>query len=197
MGKKSIVIGATGTIGTAVASALEAAGHEVVRASRKGPIKVDLDNLGSIDALFASVRDIDAVVCVAASVKLTPLALLSEEDIVRDLKSKLLGQVALLRRAASHLNDCGSITLTGGAFKTPLPGSAVGALVNAGLEGFVRAVALELPRGLRANVVSPGWIKETLVNLGQDSAGGTAVSEVARAYVEAVEGTMQGQTILP
>jgi len=197
MSKKVIVIGATGTIGSAVARTLEAENHEVVRASRKGPVKVDLDDLASIDALFASIRDVDAVVSVAASVKLTPLTLLSEEDIVLALKSKLLGQVALLVRAANHLNDGGSITLTGGTFKEPIPGSAMGALVNAGLEGFVRAAALELPRGLRVNVVSPGWVKETLVNMGMESAGGTAVSDVARAYVEAVEGKMLGQTIIP
>jgi NAD(P)-dependent dehydrogenase (short-subunit alcohol dehydrogenase family) len=40
-------------------------------------------------------------------------------------------------------------------------GSAAVSLVNAGLEGFTRAAALELPRGLRANVVSPPWISET------------------------------------
>ncbi len=39
---KVIVIGATGTIGRAVADAL-AAGHEVVRASRQGDVKVELD----------------------------------------------------------------------------------------------------------------------------------------------------------
>ncbi|SRR5579884_796723 len=197
MGKKVIVIGATGTIGTAVASALEAANYEVVRASRNGAVKVDLDNPDSIDALFASVRAVDAVVSVAASVKLTPLTLLSEEDIAIGLKSKLLGQIALLRRATNYLNDNGSITLTGGTFKEVIAGSAMGALVNAGLAAFVHAAAPELPRGLRANVVSPGWVRETLTSLGMDSADGTPVRDVARAYVETVEGTMQGQTIIP
>lgn len=197
MKKKVIVIGATGTIGTAVSRALAAANYEVVRASRNGPVKVDLDSPSSLLALFASVRDVDAVICVAASVKLTPLAQLSDEDIVLDLKSKLLGQIALLRCATNFLNDGGSVTLASGTFKEPLVGSAMGALVNAGLEGFVRAAALELPRGLRVNLVSPGWVRETLVKLDMDSTGGTAVSDVARAYVEAVEGTMQGQTIIP
>lgn len=197
MGKKVIVIGATGTIGTAVASALEAANYEVVRASRNGVVKVDLDNPDSIDALFASVRSVDAVISVAASVKLTPLALLSEEDIAFGLKSKLLGQIALLRCATNHLKDHGSITLTGGTFKEVIADSAMGALVNAGLEAFVHAAAPELPRGLRANVVSPGWIRETLMSLGMDSTDGMPVRDVARAYVETVEGTMQGQTIIP
>ncbi len=96
-----------------------------------------------------------------------------------------------------HLRDGGSITLTGGTFSAPLPGGSLGALVNAGLEGFVRNAAAELPRGLRINVISPGWIRETLESMGADSADGTPVSEVAHAYVEAVEGTAQGQTIRP
>jgi NAD(P)-dependent dehydrogenase (short-subunit alcohol dehydrogenase family) len=195
--KKVIVIGATGTIGSAVARALEATGHEVVRASRTGPIKVDLADLASIDELFVSVRDVDAIVSVAASVRLKALTLLSEEDIMLDLKSKLIGQIALLRRATHYLHDGGSITLTSGTFKVPMPGSAMGALVNAGLEGFVRSAALDMPRGLRVNVVSPGWVKETLESLGLDSAEGTPVGDVARAYIASVEGTMQGQTILP
>jgi NAD(P)-dependent dehydrogenase (short-subunit alcohol dehydrogenase family) len=70
-------------------------------------------------------------------------------------------------------------------------------VVNAGLEAFVRAAAAEMPRRLRVNVVSPGWVRESLVNLGMSNAGGTPASEVARAYVEAVEGNMQGQTIAP
>ncbi|MFG1998170.1 hypothetical protein ACGFNU_03360 [Spirillospora sp. NPDC048911] len=40
---KIIVIGATGTIGSAVAGLLEKE-HEVVRASRRGPVTVDLDD---------------------------------------------------------------------------------------------------------------------------------------------------------
>ena len=43
-----------------------------------------------------------------------------------------------------------------------MAGSAAVSLVNAGLEGFVRAAALEAPRGIRVNVVSPPWVTETL-----------------------------------
>ena len=193
---KIIVIGATGTIGTAVADALEAK-HEVVRASRRGDMRVDVGDPQSISALFASVSNIDAVVCCAANVELIPLASLSDDDLAFGLKSKLLGQVNLVRRALGHLRDSGSITVTGGTLADPTPGSAIGALVNAGLEGFVRSAALDMPRGLRVNAVSPGWIKETLDRMGMDSAGTATARNVARAYMEAVEGTMQGQTITP
>lgn len=193
---KVLVIGATGTIGGAVASALEAS-HQVVKGSRRGPVKVDMEDPSSLDALFDEVPDLDAVVCCAASGPLVDLESAADEEIVTGVQAKLLGQVALVQRAVRRLRDGGSITLTGGTFSTPLAGGSLGALVNTGLEGFVRNAASELPRRLRINLISPGWIKETLESMGADGSEGTPVSEVARAYVTTVEGTAQGQTIRP
>ncbi|MFI6460537.1 short chain dehydrogenase [Streptomyces sp. NPDC050538] len=192
-----VVIGATGTIGRAVADAL-ATGHEVIRASRNSTTtRVDLETPSSIDALFATVGAVDAVICCAASGRLTPLDSPSDDAFTLGLKGKLLGQVTLLRRALEHVRDGGSVTLTSGVFQEPTPGSSFGALVNAGLEAFVQAAAIEMPRGLRVNVVSPGWVTETLEELGMDTEGGTPVSDVADAYVEAVTGKMQGQVLTP
>jgi NAD(P)-dependent dehydrogenase (short-subunit alcohol dehydrogenase family) len=191
---KVVVIGATGTIGGAVADALEHRQHEVIRASRSGEPRVDLADPGSIGALLATVVDVDAVVCCAAS---APLTALSDADFVPNLQAKLLGQVEVVRHAVQHLDDGGSMTLTSGLIPEATPGSAGGALVNAGLEAFVRAAAVELPRGLRLNVVSPGWVRETLELLGMDSLTGVPVADVASAYVKSVEGSMQGQVITP
>ncbi|MFJ1930529.1 MULTISPECIES: short chain dehydrogenase [unclassified Streptomyces] len=193
---KVLVIGATGTIGSAVASVLEAS-HQVVRASRRGPVKVDMEHPSSLDSLFDEVPDLDAVVCCAASGPLVDLESAADEEIAAGVQGKLLGQFALVQRAVRRLRDGGSITLTGGTFSTPLAGGSLGALVNTGLEGFVRNAAGELPRKLRINLISPGWIKETLEGMGADGSEGTPVSEVAQAYVTAVEGTAQGQTIRP
>ncbi|MET9479273.1 short chain dehydrogenase [Streptomyces sp. NPDC006638] len=193
---KIILIGATGTIGRAVADALTAE-HEVVRASRDGSTRVDLEIPASIDGLFATVGTVDAVICCAASGRLTPLVSPSDDEFTLGLKGKLLGQVALLRRAVDHVRDGGSITLTSGTFHEPTPGGSFGALVNAGLEAFVRAAAVEMPRGVRVNVVSPGWVSETLEKLGRDPGGGTPARDVAHAYVEAVMGQMRGQTLTP
>ncbi|MBW8726390.1 MAG: short chain dehydrogenase [Inquilinus limosus] len=190
---KIIVIGATGTIGTAVATALEER-HEVVRASRHGTPAVDLADPASIAALLAAAGPVDAVICCAASARMAPIDA-PDEAFLSGLHGKLLGQVALLRLALPRLRDGGSVTLTAGTFDPPMAGAAFGALVNAGLEAFVRAAALELPRGLRVNAVSPGWVRETLLAMGRD--GGTPAADVARAYVEAVEGTITGQVLVP
>lgn len=141
--------------------------------------------------------ELDAVVCCAASGPLIDLASATDAEIAAGVRGKLLGQVALVQRAVRHLRDGGSVTLTGGTFSAPLEGGSLGALINTGLEGFVRNAAPELPRKLRLNLISPGWIKETLESIGADAAGGTPVSEVARAYVQAVEGTAQGRTVRP
>jgi NAD(P)-dependent dehydrogenase (short-subunit alcohol dehydrogenase family) len=188
-----VVVGASGTIGSEVARALETR-HEVVRVSRNGDPRVDLAAPESIAALFRSVRELDALVCCAASAPLTPL---TDAGFMASMQSKLFGQVELVRQAVEHLRDGGSITLTSGRIPEATPGSAGGALVNAGLEAFVKAAADELPRRLRLNAVSPGWVRESLLRLELDPSAGVPAAEVARAYVEVVEGTAQGQTIRP
>jgi NAD(P)-dependent dehydrogenase (short-subunit alcohol dehydrogenase family) len=186
-----MVVGATGTLGSAVAAALEPA-HAVLRASRRGDPRVDLEDAASISALAGHLAKVDAVVCCAASAPLTPLL---DEDFLPSLRGKLLGQVELARTAIAHIRDGGSITLTSGKIPEATPGSAGGALVNAGIEAFVEAAAVELQRGLRINAVSPGWVCESLVELGMDPSEGTPASEVASAYVEAIESTINGQVI--
>ncbi|MHA4814796.1 short chain dehydrogenase [Streptomyces aculeolatus] len=194
---KVLVIGATGTLGSAVADALEGASHQVVKASRSGPVRVDLEDPATLDGLFDEVPELDAVVCCAASGPLVDLAAVTDAEFAAGVQGKLLGQVALARRALRRLRDGGSVTLTGGTFAAPLAGGSLGALVNAGLEGFVTNAAAELPRDLRINLVSPGWVAETLESLGMDPADGTPAAEVARAYVDAVAGTAQGVTVRP
>lgn len=69
--------------------------------------------------------------------------------------------------------------------------------MNAALEGFARAAALDLPRGIRINVVSPPWVTETLQALGMEGIPGLPAAVVARAYVAAVTGRQTGQVIEP
>ncbi|MYT31391.1 MULTISPECIES: short chain dehydrogenase [unclassified Streptomyces] len=195
---KIVIIGATGTIGSALADALEAhPGYEVIRASRSGSVKVDLADPASIDALFAALGPVDAVVAVAASGTISRIDAPSDADYFTGLDAKLLGQVQLARRAARYLTDGGSVILTSGIFEFGEPGMSFTALVNAGLAGFVRTAAQEMPRDIRLNAVSPGWISETLRAIGRDTAAGTPVAEVVRAYVELLQGTDRGRVAEP
>jgi NAD(P)-dependent dehydrogenase (short-subunit alcohol dehydrogenase family) len=190
-----VVVGVTGTIGRAVKSAL-APRHEIVGASRKTQPPLDLDDAASIRAFFQAVGSVDAVVSCAGNAAFKPFAQLSDADYALSLGSKLMGQVNLVRIAMAHVRDGGSITLTSGVLaRDPMPGSGAVSLVNAALEGFTRAAALEAPRKIRVNVVSPPWISETLTQLGMDPKQGISAEANARAYVEAVEGKATGQVI--
>ena len=196
---KVVVVGSTGVIGAAVVRALERAGqHEVVGVSRNTQPALDIERPVSIEEFFRSFAGIDALVCCAGTGVFKPLAQLTDDDFHRTLDSKLLGQVGLARVALRHVADNGSITLTSGILaQRPMRGSAAISLVNAGLEGFVRAAAIEAPRGIRVNVVSPPWVTETLEKLGMEVAAGLPADTVANAYVAAVEGKFQGQTLNP
>jgi NAD(P)-dependent dehydrogenase (short-subunit alcohol dehydrogenase family) len=196
---KIIVIGATGTIGAKVTQALAANGHEVVSVARSSrEIRVNLDEPATVRALFDKIWDGDAVISCAGNAVFKPFAQLTDADYELGLRSKLMGQVSLVRIAKDHLRDGGSITLTTGILAMhPMPGGVSVSMVNAGLEGFVRAAALELPRNLRINAVSPPWVKETMVKLGMDPSPGLASADVAKAYVAAVEGSHQGKVLDP
>jgi NAD(P)-dependent dehydrogenase (short-subunit alcohol dehydrogenase family) len=193
---KIIVVGATGTIGTAVSQALSSR-HEVVGVSRSaGDYRADITSKPSIRRLFESLAPFDAVVCAAGQGSFAALASLSDEDFQLSLTSKLMGQVNLVRLGVPYIGNGGSFTLTSGVLASePTLGSAALSLVNAGLEGFVRAAALEMPPGARINIVSPPWVRETLQALGLDPSPGMPAKSVAAAYVDSVEGTMTGKVI--
>jgi NAD(P)-dependent dehydrogenase (short-subunit alcohol dehydrogenase family) len=191
-----IVVGATGTIGKAVVKAL-AGRHEVVQVGhRGGEYQVDLADKGSIERLFESVGAFDALVAAAGQAKFGALDGLSDQDFQFSLFHKLMGQVNLVRLGLPHVNEGGSFTLTSGVLnREPIPGSSALALVNGALEGFASAAALDLPREVRINVISPPWVSETLEAMGRDGAAGLPAAQVARAYVESVEGYRTGETL--
>jgi NAD(P)-dependent dehydrogenase (short-subunit alcohol dehydrogenase family) len=191
-----IVVGATGTIGKAVVKLL-ALEHEVVRvASRSGDYRVDMTDNDSIVKLFQEVGPFDALVSAAGVARFGPLSELSDEDFQLGIRGKLMGQVNLVRIGLKYINENGSFTLTSGILShQPVPGSASISMVNAGLEGFVRAAALEMPRGIRINVVSPPWVKETLEALGMDTSSGMPAERVAQAYRASIGGTRSGTMI--
>ncbi len=193
-----IVVGGTGTIGSAVVKALSA-WHEVVPVGyKKGAFQVDLASPDSITRLFKAVGTCDAVVSTAGIAKFASLDELSYEDYFIGLKNKLMGQANLVRIGKQFVTNQGSFTLTSGILsQEPIKGSAAISMVNAGLEGFVRAAAIDLPRGLRVNVVSPPWVTETLIARGMDPSIGLPADRVAQAYLSSVEGTMTGQVLDP
>ena len=190
------VVGGTGLIGSAVTDALSER-HEVVRVGNSsGEHRVDIGSKESIEELYRAMEPVDAVASAAGRAAFGELEELSDEDFRLGLENKLMGQANLVRVGLDHVRDGGSFTLvTGILSREPTRGSAAVSPANAGLEGFVRAAALEMPRGLRVNVVSPPWVAETLEELGRDPSPGMPAAEVAHAYVESIEGDRNGDVI--
>jgi NAD(P)-dependent dehydrogenase (short-subunit alcohol dehydrogenase family) len=193
---KIIVIGASGTLGRAVLAELSPR-HEIVAVGRKGgDFQADMRELKSLKSMFQRIGKVDAIVCAAGSVHFGPWAELTPEKFDIGLRDKLMGQVNSVLAGQEFLNDGGSFTLTSGILsEDPIQYGAAASLVNGALESFVRAAAIELPRGLRINVVSPTVVAESLDSFGPYFRGYKAApaSKVALAYSKSVEGKQTGQ----
>jgi NAD(P)-dependent dehydrogenase (short-subunit alcohol dehydrogenase family) len=193
---KVLVIGASGTIGQAVAEELGAR-HEILTAGQNsGQFRVDIKDLPSVQALFRETGKLDAVVVAAGSLHFGPLADMTPEQFNIGLQDKLMGQVNVALAAQHALNDGGSITLTSGVVsQEPILYGANASTVNRAIEGFVMGAAIELKRGLRINVVSPTVLQESLEGYGPYFRGFEAVPavRVALAYSRSVEGAQTGR----
>jgi NAD(P)-dependent dehydrogenase (short-subunit alcohol dehydrogenase family) len=191
-----LVVGGTGTIGRAVVDTLADEHDVTVAGHTSGEVQVDLADSDSIAQLYDTAGPLDAVLSCAGEAAFGALDELSDDDFSLSLSNKLMGQVNLVRHGLDAVRDGGVFTLTSGVLsQEPMPGSAAISLVNAGVEGFVRAAALEAPRDIRVNVVSPPWVAETLEAMGEDPSDGLPAATVAEAYRASLEGGMTGETI--
>lgn len=193
---KIILIGASGTLGTAVSGELSAR-HELVTVGRtSGDFHADMREIKSLQAIFQKTGKADAIVCTAGSVHFGPWAELTPEKIDIGLRDKLMGQMNVVLAGQEFLNDESSFTLTSGILsEDPIRYGAAASLVNGALESFVRAAAIELNRGLRINVVSPTVIEESMASFGPYFRGYKPVParDAALAYSKSVEGKQTGQ----
>lgn len=193
---KIMIIGATGTIGTAVSNIL-ADGNDIVRVGYNGgDYKVDLGSKMSIVALYDDVGPVDAVISTAGLADFGPLSSLDDAAFDLALSNKLMGQINLIRIGADKLNKNGSITLTSGILaRQPMPGSSVISMANGALDAFVKAAALEVSNGVRVNTVAPAFVKETMEMMGMDPTSGLSAADTAKAYKRAVQGDANGMTL--
>lgn len=193
---KIVLIGASGTIGKAVGKELSAR-HEVISVgSSSGDYQADIADIAQVRALFEQVGKVDAVVVAAGAIHFGALAELQPEHFRVGIDSKLMGQVNVAQVAQEYLNDGGSITLVSGIVADhPIRYGANATMVNAAVEGYARAAAIELPRGLRINVVSPTVLEESMEGYGPYFRGFEPApgSRVALAFSRSVEGAQTGQ----
>lgn len=194
---KILLIGASGTVGSAVDKELSQR-HEIIRIGRtSGDFHVDISDSASIRALFEKTGTFDALVCAAGNVTFAPLGDMTEQSFALGLQDKLMGQVNLLLIGREYANDGASFTFTSGVLShDPIRSGASAALVNGALDSFVRAAAIELPRGLRVNSISPTVLLEAMDSYAPYFRGYKPVAgaDVGLAYAKSVEGLQTGQT---
>lgn len=193
---KIVIVGASGTIGSAVSNLL-AKDHQVIRVSHsQGDARVDMRDPASIRGLFAKLGQFDALVVASGSAAFNALTEMTDEEWQLGIQSKLMGQINLTRAAIPHLNDKGSITLISGILsEEPINWGASVTTINGAVEHFVKAAACELPRGLRINVVSPTVLEESMDKYASVFPGFVPVpaARVAQAYQKSVLGVQTGQ----
>ena len=193
-----LIVGGAGTVGKAAAMELGRR-HEIVRAGRSsGDLTVDVMDEASVKAMYAKLGKVDAVVTCVGHVHFGPVATMTPEQFRKGLNDKLMGQVNLVLLGMNNVNDNGSFTLTSGVLdRDPVRQGANAAAVNGAIGAFVKGAAIEMPRGIRINAVSPGLLEDSVVKYDGFFPGHEPVSaaRVGLAYAKSVDGALTGQVI--
>jgi len=196
---KIILIGAEGDIGRAAFAELSPR-HEVVKVGRSsGDIHADISDRASLVAMYEKTGTVDAVVSTVGTVHFGPLTEFTQEQFMLGLTNKVMGQVNVVLAGLAFVRDGGSFTLTSGVLdRDPIRMGTGAATANGALGGFVVGAAIEMPRGLRINVVSPGLLEVSEKRYGAYFPGHERVpsDRVGRAFAKSVEGAITGQVII-
>ncbi|MEM9584231.1 MAG: short chain dehydrogenase [Pseudomonadota bacterium] len=196
---KIILVGASGDVGQAALEELSQR-HDVVAVGRRtGDVRVDISDSGSIEAMYDEIGAFDALVSTAGSVCFAPLAEQTEASLKMGLDNKVMGQINLVLSGLSWISENGSFTLTSGVLdRDPVVSGTGAAMANGALAGFAAGAAIEMPRGLRINVVSPGLLEVSDQRYGALFPGHERVSSqrVGRAFTKCVEGAFTGQVVI-
>lgn len=195
---KILIIGGNGTIGKTVAAHFKENNEVVIAGRNSGDVTVDIADSHSIKEMFEKIGKLDAIICIAGEAKWADFNDLTEEDYYIGLKSKLMGQVNLVRIGKDYLNSNGSIILSTGILADdPVVQTASAAMVNGGIHSFVQAAALELENGIRLNVVSSGMVEDAYEKYRDYFPGHNPIpmKKVINGYVRSVNGKGNGEVI--
>ncbi|MDE2446583.1 MAG: short chain dehydrogenase, partial [Alphaproteobacteria bacterium] len=165
---------------------------------KSGDVTVDMMDAASVSAMYAKVGKVDAVVCTAGHSYFGPVETMTPQQFLDGLKDKVMGMVNLVLLGHGHVNDGGSFTLTSGILsRDPIRQGANAAACDGALDAFVIGAAIEMPRGIRINAVSPGLLQEAEKRYDGYFPGHDAVSSrrVGLAFAKSIEGAITGQVI--
>ncbi len=196
---KIIIVGASGAVGHCAVTTLSDR-HEIITASKtKGDVQVDLEDIDSIRKMYQKVGQVDAVVSAVGHGHFGLVHEMTTEQFVKGINHKVLPQVNLVLEGFNYVGDNGSFTLTSGVLnRDPIPGGSCAAAANGALDGFVLGAAVDMPRGIRINAVSP-----EVLEISRDKYAGffhghvhVSTEAVGLAYSKSVEGCLSGQVFI-
>ena len=193
-----LIVGGAGTIGRKLAEHFRLDHDVIVGGRSSGDVVVDITKSNSIERMFRETGNVDAIISVAGEAKWAPFDTLSEDDFYIGLRSKLMGQVNMVRIGRNYLNPNGSFTLSTGILADdPVLQTTSAAMVNGGIHSFAQAAALELKNGNRINVVSLGVVQDSYEKYKDYFPGHNPIpmNKVVNAYVRSVLGKANGQII--
>jgi NAD(P)-dependent dehydrogenase (short-subunit alcohol dehydrogenase family) len=191
-----LIVGGTGTVGQAVAKELSPRHEIILAAYTQGDVQVDIADVNSIETMYKKIGKIDAVIATTGKVHFGELSEMTPALYYVGINNKLMGQVNLVTIGLNYINEHGSFTLTSGILnRDPIRLGSSAAMVNGAIDSFVKAAAIEFPKGIRINAVSPTVLEESMEKYEEFFRGFLPVSakNVALGYVKAVEGAQTGQ----
>lgn len=195
---KILVIGGNGTIGKTIVARLKADNEVIIAGRNSGDVTVDIASSTSISEMLTKTGKVDAIINVAGDAKWDKFDNLSEEDFYIGIKSKMMGQINLVRLGRTFLNKGGSITLTTGILADePVDMTTSAAMVNGAVQSFTKAVALELDNNIRVNCVSADLVEDAYEKYKDYFPGNTPVpmNKVVDGYVKCVFGKINGNIL--
>ena len=195
---KILIIGGNGTIGRRVAEYFKTKYEVLVGGRSNADVIIDIANSASIEKALKAVGKLDALICIAGEAKWENFDNLTEDDYYIGLRSKLMGQVNLVRAGRKYVNKNGSITLSSGILADdPVEKTTSAAMVNGAIHSFVTAVNLEMENGIRVNVVSLGVVEDAYEKYKDYFPGHNPVPMIkaVNAYIRSVEGKGKGEII--
>ncbi len=171
-----VVIGGTSGIGLAIAQgahklgcSLTVSGRDAARAAEIarsiGPnvsaLHMDFEDAASIGEALADGPPIDHLVITPIHRLATSVKAFDAREARRLAEVKLIGYVEAVQVALPRLKPSSSIVLFGGLAKAnPYPGSTMTSIVNGGIVGMMRTMAVELAP-IRVNCISPGLVADS------------------------------------
>lgn len=196
---KIIIVGANGAVGKAAFAELSAR-HEIIRVGRSsGDVQADIEDLESIRSMYKQVGNVDAVVSAVGHGHFGAVDEMTSDLFMKGINHKVLPQINLVLEGFDYMNDGGSFTLTSGVLnRDPIPGGSSAAAANGAIDGFVLGAAVDMPRGIRINAVSPEVLEVSRSRYDGFFRGHVHVSDedVGLAFSKAVEGCLSGQVII-